>query len=285
MILLKGKELADLILADIKLKISSDSNKDNFIKPGLAVILVGNDPASEIYVKHKERAALNTGLNSKLFHLSKETTEQELLDLIDSIGKDKNFHGIIVQLPLPEQINEEKIIHSIPIEKDVDGFHPENVGKLMISGEGDLAPLLKPCTPLGIIELLYHHNIKIKGKTVVIVGRSNIVGKPASMLFLQEDATVTMCHSHTINLKEHTKKADILVVAIGRPKFFTKEYIKEGAVIVDIGITRMDNGKLYGDVDFESVKDKAYAITPVPGGVGPMTVAMLIKNTYLASNS
>ena len=280
MILLKGKELAASILADIKNEIYIKS-----IKPGLAVVLVGDDVASTIYVKHKERAALSTGLYSKLFQLPEKTTEEELLNLIKELGDNPKFNGIIVQLPLPSHINEEKIIHSIPIEKDVDGFHPESVGKLMISGLGELAPLLKPCTPLGIIELLNYHNIKIKGKHVVIVGRSNIVGKPASMLFLQEDATVTICHSHTSDLQKYTKEADILIVAIGKPKFFTEEYIKEGVVIIDIGISRMDNGKLYGDVDFESVKDKAYAITPVPGGVGPMTVAMLIKNTYLAAKN
>lgn len=239
----------------------------------LAVIQVGNDPASTVYVGNKKKACEYIGIHSLAFELPEETTEQELLTLVEKLNQDETVHGILVQLPLPPHINEDKVIESIAPKKDVDGFHPQSVGALSIGQPGFVS-----CTPAGIIELLKRSGVVMDGSECVIVGRSNIVGKPMAMLMLRENATVTVCHSHTKNLKEVTKRADILIVAVGRPKFITKEYVKEGAVVIDVGIHRNENNKLCGDVDFEDVEPVASAITPVPGGVGPMTIAMLMKN-------
>lgn len=243
-------------------------------KPGLAVILVGEDPASQTYVKNKEKSSLEAGMKSALIKLPAEVTEQELLAEVDKLNNDDSIHGILVQLPLPKHIDEDLVIKAIDPSKDVDGFHPENVGKMMIGQETFL-----PCTPHGIMEMLQRSGIEIAGKHAVIIGRSNIVGKPMGQLLLQKDATVTYCHSRTKDLPSFTRQADILIVAIGRAKFVTDEHIKDGAVVIDVGMNRDENGKLCGDVDFERAKKAASAITPVPGGVGPMTITMLLKNT------
>ena len=239
----------------------------------LAVILVGNDPASAVYVRNKEKACAYIGLRSLSYVLPKVTTEEELLELIGELNRREDVNGILVQLPLPAHIHEEKVLPAISPEKDVDGFHPFNVGSINTGRPGYL-----PCTPAGVIELLKRSGIEIEGKECVVLGRSNIVGKPMAMLLLRENATVTICHSRTVNLKDVTGRADILVVAVGRPGLVDGSYVKEGAVVIDVGIHRDENGKLCGDVDFESVAPKASAITPVPGGVGPMTIAMLMKN-------
>ena len=246
---------------------------DEKIEATLAVIQVGSDPASTVYVGNKKKACEYIGIQSLAYELPEETTEEELLALVEKLNQDDKVQGILVQLPLPPQINENKVIETISPKKDVDGFHPQSVGALSIGQPGFVS-----CTPAGIIELLKRSGVEIDGKECVIVGRSNIVGKPMAMLMLRENATVTVCHSHTANLKEVTKRADILIVAIGRPKFITREYVKEGAVVIDVGIHRNENGKLCGDVDFDDVEPIASAITPVPGGVGPMTIAMLMKN-------
>ena len=246
---------------------------DEKIEATLAVIQVGSDPASTVYVGNKKKACEYIGIQSLAYELPEETTEEELLALVEKLNQDDKVQGILVQLPLPPQINENKVIETISPKKDVDGFHPQSVGALSIGQPGFVS-----CTPAGIIELLKRSGVEIDGKECVIVGRSNIVGKPMAMLMLRENATVTVCHSHTANLKEVTKRADILIVAIGRPKFITREYVKEGAVVIDVGIHRNENGKLCGDVDFNDVEPIASAITPVPGGVGPMTIAMLMKN-------
>lgn len=243
-------------------------------KPGLAVILVGEDPASQTYVKNKEKSSLEASMKSALIKLPAEVTEQELLAEVDKLNNDDSIHGILVQLPLPKHIDEDLVIKAIDPSKDVDGFHPVNVGKMMIGQETFL-----PCTPHGIMEMLQRSGIEIAGKHAVIIGRSNIVGKPMGQLLLQKDATVTYCHSRTKDLPSFTRQADILIVAIGRAKFVTDEHIKDGAVVIDVGMNRDENGKLCGDVDFERAKKAASAITPVPGGVGPMTITMLLKNT------
>ena len=247
-------------------------------KPGLAVIIVGEDPASQIYVRNKEKACEQVGFYSKTYRLNQEATTYELLNLINVLNFDDKIDGILVQLPLPKHIDEKAVIESIKPEKDVDTFSQKNTGKIMIGTQ-----TISPCTPSGIIELLKRYNIDICGKTCVVVGRSNIVGKPMAMLLLQENGTVTICHSKTENLKEITKTADILVVAIGKSKFITRDMIKNNAVIIDVGMNRDENGKLSGDVDFENVKDIVSYITPVPGGVGPMTITMLLKNTFMLS--
>lgn len=248
----------------------------------LAVIQVGDDEASSVYVGNKEKACAYCGIKSKMFKLSDkwgtDVIEDELLGLIDNLNKDETVNGILVQLPLPKYIDEYKIIQAITPEKDVDGFHEINVGKLLIGKDTFI-----PCTAKGIVELLEGNDIEIAGKECVVVGRSNIVGKPTAVLLLGKNGTVTICHSKTENLKEVCKKADILVCAIGKPKFFNREYVKEGAVVVDVGIHRQDNGKLCGDVDFDDVKDIVSSITPVPKGVGAMTIAMLMKNTVQAA--
>lgn len=239
----------------------------------LAVIQVGNDPASTVYVGNKKKACEYIGIHSLSYELPEETTEKELLELVERLNADANVHGILVQLPLPAHIDEDKVIQTISPKKDVDGFHPQSVGALSIGQPGFVS-----CTPAGVIQLLKRSGVEIEGKECVIVGRSNIVGKPMALLMLRENATVTVCHSRTKNLKEVTRRADILIVAIGKPKFITKEYVKEGAVVIDVGIHRNAENKLCGDVDFDDVEPICSAITPVPGGVGPMTIAMLMNN-------
>ncbi len=239
----------------------------------LAVIQVGNDPASSVYVGNKKKACEYVGIRSLAYELEEDTTQKELLELIQELNGRGDVNGILVQLPLPGHIREEEVIQTISPDKDVDGFHVQNVGRLNVGGEGFVS-----CTPAGVIQLLKRSGIMIEGKECVVVGRSNIVGKPMAALLLRENGTVTVCHSRTKNLAEVTRRADILVVAIGKPKFITAEYVKDGAVVVDVGIHRNENGKLCGDVDFDSVSPKASYITPVPGGVGPMTIAMLMEN-------
>lgn len=246
--------------------------------PGLAVIMVGDDPASAVYVRNKHKACLEVGITSYQIEYPTETTEEELLAKIDELNADANVNGILVQLPLPKHINEDNVINRISPLKDVDAFHPENVGKIMIGKYTFL-----PCTPAGIVELLKHYNVEVEGKKCVVVGRSNIVGKPMSLLLLERNGTVTICHSRTKNLAEITKEADIVVVAIGRSNFLTADMVKPGAVVIDVGINRMPDGKLAGDVDFAEVEKIASKITPVPGGVGPMTITMLLKNTLAAA--
>lgn len=250
-----------------------DKIKNEGLDVTLAVIQVGNDPASTVYVGNKKKACEYVGIHSLSYELPEETTEKELLELVEKLNEDEKVNGILVQLPLPAHIDEDKVIRTISPKKDVDGFHPQSVGALSIGQPGFVS-----CTPAGIIELLKRSGVEIDGKECVIVGRSNIVGKPMALLMLRENATVTVCHSHTKDLKDVTKRADILIVAIGKPKFITKEYVKEGAVVIDVGIHRGADGKLCGDVDFADVEPVTSAITPVPGGVGPMTIAMLMNN-------
>lgn len=252
--------------------------KEKGINPGLAVIIVGDDPASRVYVNNKKKACARCGIYSEEFALPAQTTEAELLSLIDTLNARSDINGILVQLPLPASIDSEKVLLRILPEKDVDAFHPVNVGKIMI-GNFDFLP----CTPAGVMELIHLTGIDVCGKECVVVGRSNIVGKPQAMLLLHENATVTICHSRTKNLKEVCRRADILVAAVGKPKFITKDMVKENAIVIDVGMNRDENGKLCGDVDFENVSPAASAITPVPGGVGPMTIAMLMKNTVKAA--
>lgn len=239
----------------------------------LAVIQVGDDPASSVYVRNKKRACEYIGVRSLSYELPESTTEEELLTLIGKLNEDQTVHGILCQLPLPKHIDEEKVLNTISPKKDVDGFHPQNVGALVVGQKGFIS-----CTPAGIIELLKRSNIEIAGKHCVVIGRSNIVGKPMALLMLRENATVTVCHSKTTNLKEICKEADILIVAIGKPQFVTADYVKDGAVVIDVGIHRDAENKLCGDVAYDEVKDYTSAITPVPGGVGPMTIAMLMHN-------
>lgn len=250
------------------------------IKPGLAVVIVGDDPASRVYVNSKKKACAEIGYYSEEHALPESTTEDELLSLVEKLNGDEKIHGILVQLPLPKHIDEEKIINAINPKKDVDAFHPVNVGKIMI-GNFDFLP----CTPAGVMELIDEAGIDLTGKNCVVVGRSNIVGKPQAMLLLHKNATVTICHSKTKNIKEITKNADVLVAAVGRAQMFDGDYIKDGAVVIDVGMNRLENKKLVGDVDFESAEKKASCITPVPGGVGPMTIAMLMKNTLTAAKN
>lgn len=269
--LIDGKAISAQIKEELKEKVAE--KKKQGVEISLAVIQVGNDPASSVYVNNKKKACEYIGINSISYALSEETTERELLDLVEELNGRKEVNGILVQLPLPKHIDEDKIIKAISPKKDVDGFHPQSVGALCIGQPGFVS-----CTPAGIIELLKRSHIEIEGKECVVIGRSNIVGKPMSLLLLRENGTVTVAHSKTKNLKEICKRADILIVAIGRPKFITEEYIKEGAVVIDVGIHRNENNKMCGDVDFETVEPHCSAITPVPGGVGPMTIAMLMHN-------
>ncbi len=252
--------------------------KTQGITPGLAVIIVGDDPASRVYVNNKKKACEQLGMLSREYTMPEETTEDELLSLIKKLNTDPEINGILCQLPLPSHLNEELVINTIIPEKDVDAFHPHNVGKIMIGNYDFL-----PCTPAGIMEMLKYENIDITGKECVVIGRSNIVGKPMSMLLLHKNGTVTVCHSRTKNLKEVCLRADILVAAVGRANFVTADMVKEGAVVIDVGINRLENGKLCGDVNFAEVEPKASYITPVPGGVGPMTIATLMKNTLTAA--
>ncbi|MDE7093664.1 MAG: bifunctional methylenetetrahydrofolate dehydrogenase/methenyltetrahydrofolate cyclohydrolase FolD [Oscillospiraceae bacterium] len=246
-------------------------------RPALAVVIVGNNPASRVYVNNKKKACEMVGFQSFEYALPEDTTQEELLELVQTLNADENINGILVQLPVPKQINENAIINAISAEKDVDAFHPENVGRIMI---GDYAFL--PCTPAGVMELIHATGVEISGKKCVVIGRSNIVGKPMAMLLLHESGTVTICHSRTQDLASVTREADILVVAIGKANFVTADMVKEGAVVIDVGMNRLENGKLCGDVNFAEVEPKASWITPVPGGVGPMTIAMLMKNTLTA---
>lgn len=266
-----GKKISKELKDELKEKVAK--YKEEGVEITLAVIQVGNDKASSVYVGNKKKACEYIGIKSLSYELEESTTEEELLNLIKELNNRKDVNGILVQLPLPKHINEDKVIETIDAKKDVDGFHPMSVGALSIGKKGFIS-----CTPYGIIELLKRSNIDIDGKECVVIGRSNIVGKPMSMLLLRENATVTVAHSHTKNLKEVAKRADILVVAIGKPQFINSEYVKEGAVVIDVGIHRDENNKLCGDVDYEDVFPHASAITPVPGGVGPMTIAMLMKN-------
>ena len=252
--------------------------KKEGVNPGLAVVIVGDDSASRVYVNNKKKACEYCGIYSEEYALPGETTQEELLELVEKLNNKADIHGILVQLPLPKHIDEETVINAIRPEKDVDAFHPANVGKIMI-GNFDFLP----CTPAGVMELLDDAGIDLCGKRCVIIGRSNIVGKPQAMLMLHKNATVTICHSRTQNLKEVAKEADVLVVAIGKAKFVNDEYIKDGAVVIDVGMDRDENGKLCGDVDFDSACKKASYITPVPGGVGPMTIATLMKNAVTAA--
>ncbi len=270
-VIIDGKRISQEIKDELKEKV--ERLKADGKNAALAVIQVGNDPASCVYVNNKKKACAYIGIESLSYELQEETTEKELLELIHRLNEDEKVHGILVQLPLPKHINEDKIIQAISPKKDVDGFHPENVGKLVIGEKGFVS-----CTPAGVIQLLKRSNIEIAGKNCVVVGRSNIVGKPMALLMLRENATVTIAHSKTQNLKELCRTADILIVAIGKPRFITAEYVKEGAVVVDVGIHRGENNKLCGDVKYEEVFEIASAITPVPGGVGPMTIAMLMNN-------
>ncbi len=275
--IINGKYVSSEVRNGLKEEIKEFIDKTG-ITPGLAVILVGNNPASAVYVRNKHKACLEVGINSYEITLPEQTTEQELISKIDELNGDPNVHGILVQLPLPKHISEEKIINRISPDKDVDAFHPANVGKIVI-GKYDFIP----CTPAGIMELLHFYNVDITGKECVVIGRSNIVGKPMSLLLLAENGTVTVCHSRTKELKEVTKRADILVVAIGKPNFVGADMVKPGAVVIDVGINRKEDGKLCGDVDYDQVEPIASMITPVPGGVGPMTITMLLKNTLTAA--
>ncbi|MBQ9136789.1 MAG: bifunctional methylenetetrahydrofolate dehydrogenase/methenyltetrahydrofolate cyclohydrolase FolD [Lachnospiraceae bacterium] len=269
--IIDGKVISTQIKDELKEKVSR--MKEDGTEVTLAVIQVGADPASSVYVGNKKKACEYVGIRSLAYELPEETTEKELLDLIAELNGRKDVNGILVQLPLPSHIDEDKVIQNIDPKKDVDGFHPQSVGALCIGQPGFVS-----CTPAGIIQLLKRSGIEIAGKECVVIGRSNIVGKPMALLLLRENGTVTVAHSRTKDLKEVTKRADILVVAVGKPKMITREYVKEGAVVIDVGIHRMENKKLCGDVDYEDVAPICSAITPVPGGVGPMTIAMLMNN-------
>lgn len=269
--IIDGKTISKEIKDEVKATVST--LKEQGVTVSLAVVQVGNDPASGVYVGNKKKACEYCGIESVSYELPEDTTQEELLALIDSLNKDEKINGILVQLPLPGHMDEDAVIKAIDPMKDVDGFHPQSVGALCIGQPGFVS-----CTPAGIIELLKRSDIRIAGKECVVIGRSNIVGKPMAILLLRENGTVTITHSKTKDLKEVTKRADILVVAIGKPKMITREYVKEGAVVIDVGIHRNENNKLCGDVDFDDVAPVCSAITPVPGGVGPMTIAMLMKN-------
>lgn len=274
--ILDGKKVSAKVREDLKLEV--DNLKKEGINPKLAVIMVGNDPASKVYVRNKNKACEEIGIEYEEFLLGEETTMEELLNVIDNLNKNQNIDGILLQSPIPKHLDINKAFRAILPEKDVDGFHPINAGKLSIGEK-----CFVPCTPHGVVKIIEEYNIEIEGKNVVIVGRSNIVGKPLIQCMLQKNATVTVCHSKTRNLEEFTRKADILIVAIGKQKFITENMVKEGVVVIDIGINRNEEGKLVGDVDFDSVSKKASYITPVPGGVGPMTVAMLMENVVEAA--
>ncbi|MFC6332376.1 bifunctional methylenetetrahydrofolate dehydrogenase/methenyltetrahydrofolate cyclohydrolase FolD [Paenibacillus septentrionalis] len=274
--IIDGKQISAAMRAEMEAEVNV--LKEKGITPGLAVVLVGEDPASKVYVGSKEKACIQLGMYSEVHRLPADTTEQDVLALIDKLNNQATINGILVQLPLPKHINEKAVIDAISVHKDVDGFHPESVGNLVIGDDS-----LLPCTPAGVIELIKRSGVEISGKHAVIIGRSNIVGKPVAMLLLRENATVTICHSRTANLQEMVKQADIVVVAIGRANAIDASYIKPGAVVIDVGINRLDTGKLAGDVDYASCLETAGYITPVPGGVGPMTITMLMKNTITAA--
>jgi len=286
MILIDGKKVSNEIKAELKIEIEELRLKTGRV-PGLVVIIVGNNPASEVYVRNKHKSCGEVGINSVVVNLPEDTTEKELLKTVEYYNENRDFHGILVQLPLPKQINEDVIIRAVDPKKDVDGFHPQTVGE-MVTGN----PTFLPCTPAGVVELLKRYEIDPAGKHVVVVGRSNIVGKPAALLLMQKkkfaNATVTVCHSAARDISVFTKQADILIAAMGVPKFIKKEMVKEGVVVIDVGTNRVEDAtsntgsRLVGDVDFEGVSEVASYITPVPGGVGPMTIAMLLKNTVKA---
>lgn len=276
--IIDGKKISQDIKDELKEEVAGLVSKG--IEPTLAVVLVGDDPASQTYVRNKKKACEYIGIKSLSYELDASTTQEELLSLIDDLNDREDVNGILVQLPLPKHLSEDEVIHRIRPDKDVDGFHPQNVGALSIGTEGFVS-----CTPAGIIELLHRSNVKCDGRNCVIIGRSNIVGKPMALLMLRENATVTVTHSHTADLKNICKQADILIVAIGRAKMVDASYVKEGAVVIDVGMDRDENGKLCGDVDYASVEPHASLITPVPGGVGPMTIAMLMKNCVKAVNN
>ena len=276
-IIIDGKLVAQEVKAKVSKKVKE--LQENGITPGLAVIIIGNNPASRIYVNNKKKACADVSIYSKEYALPDTTSQKELIELISKLNNDDSINGILVQLPLPNHINEKAVIEAIDPLKDVDAFHEINVGKIMI-GKYDLLP----CTPAGIIELLNSQNIEIEGKHCVVVGRSNIVGKPMAMLLLHRNGTVTICHSKTKNLKKICKNADILIAAVGKAKFITSDMVKKGAVVIDVGMNKDENSKLCGDVDFDNVEKIASYITPVPGGVGPMTIAMLMKNTVTAAS-
>ncbi|MEG2001562.1 MAG: bifunctional methylenetetrahydrofolate dehydrogenase/methenyltetrahydrofolate cyclohydrolase FolD [Clostridia bacterium] len=272
--IIDGKALSDKIREEIKIEVSKI--KENGKTPTLAVIIVGEDAASKIYVKNKEKACESVGMKSMTYHLPENSTESDVIELIEALNESDNVDGLLVQVPLPKHLDEAKILSKISNDKDVDGFLRESVGKLYLNEDG-----FAPCTPSGIIELIKSTGETIVGKHAVVIGRSNIVGKPVSLLLLRENATVTICHSKTVNIGQLTKQADILVVAIGKKEFVTGDMVKDGAIVIDVGMNRVD-GKLYGDVNFDEVSKKASYITPVPGGVGPMTITMLLKNTLKA---
>lgn len=273
--IISGKETAAKIRERLRTQI--DQLRESGYQPGLAVVIVGDDPASQVYVRNKEKACKEVGIAAQTFALPKETTQQELMALIDTLNARSDVHGILVQLPLPRHLDEHQVINAILPEKDVDAFHPVNVGKIMI-GDFDYVP----CTPAGVMALLEEAQIDVSGKRAVVIGRSNIVGKPQAMLLLHKNATVTICHSKTQHLEEITRQADIIVVAIGKAHFLRGDMVKDGVVVIDVGMNRLENGKLAGDVDFDTVAPKASYITPVPGGVGPMTITMLLQNTVTA---
>lgn len=277
--IIDGKAISQEIRKEIKQKAERFAAEHGF-RPGLAVIIVGDDAASQVYVRNKRRACEEVGFYSEAYELPASTSQAELNGLIDRLNADSKIHGILCQLPLPRHLDEEQVILRISPEKDVDAFHPYNVGKIMIG-----TPTFLPCTPAGVMALLDRSGIDVCGKECVVVGRSNIVGKPQAMLLLHKSGTVTVCHSRTKNLAEVCRRADILVAAIGKPDFFTGDMVKEGAVVIDVGMNRRADGKLTGDVDFASVEPKASYITPVPGGVGPMTITMLMQNTLTAAEN
>ncbi|MCE5173184.1 bifunctional methylenetetrahydrofolate dehydrogenase/methenyltetrahydrofolate cyclohydrolase FolD [Paenibacillus profundus] len=273
---LDGKALSRTIREEVKQETAR--LQELGIQPGLAVVLVGEDPASQVYVNSKHKACLELGFYSEVHRLPNDTTQEQLLGLVDQLNQQGTIHGILVQLPLPKHIDEKAVIDAISVEKDVDGFHPISVGNMVIGDES-----LLPCTPAGMMEMLKRNRIPIEGKHAVVIGRSNIVGKPISLLLQRENATVTMCHSRTNNMRELTRMADILVVAIGKAHFVDRSFIKPGAVVIDVGMNRLENGKLVGDVNFDDVVEECSWITPVPGGVGPMTITMLMVNTLKAA--
>lgn len=275
--IISGKIVSEKLRGEIKVQVKELSASIGRA-PGLAVVVVGNDPASAVYVRNKHRACLEVGIESIQIELPEDTTEEELLSRIDMLNADPKVDGILVQLPLPDTINEQRVIERISPKKDVDAFHPENVGRISLGNYHFL-----PCTPAGIISLLDHYGVEIEGKRCTVIGRSNIVGKPMMHLLTERNGTVTLCHSRTRDLADICRASDIIVVAIGRPSFLTADMVKEGAVIIDVGINRLDSGKLCGDVAFDEVSKKASMITPVPGGVGPMTITTLLKNTLLAA--
>lgn len=275
--IIDGKAIAASVREDIK-KRTAEFISESGVTPGLAVIIVGDDPASQVYVRNKSLACEQVGFNSVVCRMSGETTQEELMAKIEELKSDASVHGILVQLPLPRHLDEKAVLEAIPPEKDVDAFHVVNTGKIML---GDYSYL--PCTPAGVMKLLEYENIDVSGKECVVVGRSNIVGKPMAMLLLHANGTVTVCHSRTRDLSEVTRRADILVVAIGKADFITGDMVKEGTVVIDVGMNRREDGRLTGDVDYASVEPKASAITPVPGGVGPMTITMLLENTLTAA--